>query len=126
MVPPRPDAFGVWMSTPAISSTASTASAMTRAFWNLAIDPGDFTQADRDEPGPSASELPHGRLLQLLLELVVAAECVLQSVGDAAVRVTATTRAHDRPEDRVVGVTAGVVADRGADVLGHGADPPEK
>src|SRR6266567_2773628 len=35
-------------------------------------------------------------------------------------------RPHDRPEDRVVGVAARVVADRGADVLGNRVDPPEQ
>src|SRR5712691_7549992 len=57
VVPPSPDALGVWISTPAISSTASTASAMTSAFWSLAMDiePGDFTYRSSGPDGSKAS-----------------------------------------------------------------------
>src|SRR5205807_521661 len=72
-----------------------------------------------DQPRPAAAELADRGLLQLLFELVVAAECVLQRVRDAAARVAPAARAHDGPEDRVVGVAAGVVADHRADVLRH-------
>src|SRR6202022_1459103 len=40
--------------------------------------------------------------------------------------VAAATWAHDRPEDRVVRMAAGIVADYGPDVLGHLVDAPEK
>src|SRR3989440_2606111 len=195
MVPPRPEAFGVWIRTPAIRSTAMTASAMIRAFWSFAMGPEDSTQAslgpDRAEarvdripvqgvepgghvigalvlvlqvvgvlpnvdaqdrghlfheravlvgvaldgklaraighkPRPSAAKLSHCGLLELLLERVVAAECVLQRVGDAAVGVAAAAGTHDRPEDRVVGMAPRVVADHGPDVLGHGVDAPQQ
>src|SRR5258708_35239295 len=78
------------------------------------------------QPGPAASELADRRLLEQLLERVVAAERGLDSVADPALRVAAAARAHDGPEDRMVGMTAGVVADHRSDVLGHLVDAPEQ
>src|SRR6266571_1848264 len=71
------------------------------------------------EPRPAAAELADGRLLQLLLERVVAAEGARDRVAQPAGWGAATSRAHDRPEDRVVGVAACVVAEDVADVLRH-------
>src|SRR6267378_4853106 len=49
MVPPRPDALGVWISTPAMRKTERMASVMMSACWTLAIGPGDSTY-DQTEP----------------------------------------------------------------------------
>src|SRR5207248_5151413 len=197
MVPPRPEAFGVWMSTPAIRRTARTASAMTSAFCSFAMEPGFYRAGARplgpdraepridrfpvqgveprghvvgapvlvlevvsvlphvdaqqrrqlvheravlvgvaldrqlslpvrDEPRPAAAELPDRGLLQLLLELVIATDGGLDRVGDASRGVATAARTHDRPADGVVGVAAGVVADRRPDVLRDVVDPPEQ
>src|SRR6266550_2233342 len=91
----------------------------------IALD-GELALPVGDEPRPAAAELADRGFLQLLLEGVVTAECVLDRVGDATIRVAAAAGTHDRPEDRVVGVSAGVVADHGPDVLGDLLDPPEK
>src|SRR5439155_6515231 len=80
----------------------------------------------REQPGPSAAELADGSLLKLLLERVVAAERALDGVAQPARRVAAAAGAHDAPEDRVIRVAAGVVADGCPDVLGHRVDPPQE
>src|SRR5205085_1028371 len=51
-----------------------------------------------DEPGPAAAELPDGGLLQLFLELVIAAERALDRIGDASAGIAPAARPHDRPE----------------------------
>src|SRR3989440_13025781 len=51
MVPPSPEAFGVWMRMPAIRTSASTASATTSAFWSLAMELADFTGFSPLPPG---------------------------------------------------------------------------
>src|SRR3954454_13638754 len=57
-----------------------------------------------DEPGPAASELPDARCVHLLLELVEAAERLLDRAGEGPARLAAAVRAHDLPEEAVVGV----------------------
>src|SRR6266851_1300682 len=79
-----------------------------------------------DEPSPAAPELAHCSLGELLLERVVRTEGAVDGVADAARRGASPTRAHDRPEDRVVRVPAGVVAQDVAYVLGHRADSAQK
>src|SRR5712691_10152018 len=74
------------------------------------------------EPSPAAPELAYRSFRELLLERVVRTERAVDRVADAARRGASPTWAHDRPEDRVVGVPAGVVAQDVADVLGHRAD----
>src|SRR2546422_1388914 len=63
IVPPRPVAFGVWMSTPAINSTASTASMMISAFLTCAIrglliPPFDGLPVECVEPGRNVIGAP--------------------------------------------------------------------
>src|SRR3954447_19044860 len=60
------------------------------------------------EPGPAAAELADARGVHLLLELVEAAEGLVDAVGQLARGVVAAVRAHDLPEERVVRVPAGV------------------
>src|SRR5882672_271434 len=79
-----------------------------------------------DQPRPTTAELAHTGLRELLLERVVAPERAFQSVADSAAGVAAAAGTHDAPEDGVVRVPAGVVPDRGPDVLGHLVDAPEQ
>src|SRR5216683_3384657 len=79
-----------------------------------------------DQPRPAASELADRRLLQLLFERVIAAKRGLDGVRDAPLGSPAAARTHDGPEDRVVRVAAGVVANHVPDVLGHFVDTPEQ
>src|SRR5712692_276769 len=79
-----------------------------------------------EQPSPAAAELTHRSLLELLLERVVGAESAGDGVAQPARWRAATVGAHDRPEDRVVRVPAGVVADHAADVIGHGAHPSQQ
>src|SRR4029079_9784701 len=53
-------------------------------------------------------------VLELLLEGVEAAELLVDRIGERAGRLAAAVGAHDLPEERVVEVAAGVVADGGA------------
>src|SRR5450759_596495 len=90
----------------------------------IALD-GQLAVLVDDQPCPAAPELAQPRLLEQLLERVVAAERGFDPVGNPALRGSAAARAHDRPEDRMVGVAAGIVADHRPDVLGHLVDTPE-
>src|ERR1700693_1052557 len=87
---------------------------------------GHLTVLVDNEPSPAASELAYRRLLELLLESVVAPERGFDRLGDPPFRVAAGARSHDRPEDRVVRVAAGIVATDRADFLGHLVDAPEQ
>ena len=78
------------------------------------------------EPCPAGAEPAAGRLGELLLEAVEAAEGAVDRRGQIAARRTAPVRAHDLPEQAVVGVTAAVVAHRGTDRLRHLLDPAQE
>ena len=54
---------------------------------------------------------------ELFLELVEAAELAVDGLGQIAARLAAALGAHDRPEQRMVGVAAAVVAHGGADIF---------
>ena len=71
------------------------------------------------QPGPAAAEARGGRLGELLLEAVEAAERGRDLVAQRAGRRAALAGAHDGPKKRVVRVAAAVVAHGRADVLGH-------
>src|SRR5262249_53508919 len=75
-----------------------------------------------DDPRPAAAEAPDGGRLELLLELVEAAERAVERVGDGAGRCTARLRSHDLPEHRVIEVAPAVVAHRRPHGLGHAVD----
>src|SRR5690625_1835640 len=63
-----------------------------------------------DEPGPAGAEAGLGCLLELLLEGVEGAEGFADGGGQLAAGFAAPVRAHDLPEEVVVGETATVVA----------------
>src|SRR4051794_9934039 len=73
-----------------------------------------------DQPGPAAAEAVDARVLELVLERVEAAEGLPDGVRQRSVGLAAAVRAHDLPEEAVVGVTAGVVANRGLLVAERG------
>src|SRR5438128_12186838 len=117
MVPPRPEAFGVWIRTPAIRSTEMTASAMIRAFWSFAMGPEDFTQASL---GPDRAEARVDRIPVQGVEpgghVIGALVLVLQVVG-VLPHVDAQDRRHFF---HVRAVLVGVALDRElARAIGH-------
>ena len=71
------------------------------------------------EPSPAAAEPTEGRLRELLLELVEAAEHAPHRFAEVASRLATLPLAERFPEQAVVGVAAAVVADGGPDRLGH-------
>jgi hypothetical protein len=75
-----------------------------------------------DDPAPAAAELVDGRVVHLLLQVLDAAERLVDRVCEVALGLAAALRAHDLPEERVVGVAATVVADRFALVLGNAVE----
>src|SRR5690606_8201206 len=75
------------------------------------------------QPGPAAAEAALGGLGELLLELVVAAQLARDALGNLALGLAAAVGRHHRPEQRVVGVAAAVVAHRLADAVRQGLDP---
>ena len=71
-----------------------------------------------DEPRPAGAEPLHAGIVELGLERVERSpKAVVDRIRERAGRVAATAGRHDLPEQRVVGVAAAVVADRGADIL---------
>jgi hypothetical protein len=72
-----------------------------------------------DEPGESTTEALHAGLFELGLELVVAAEGLGDRLGECADRGATFALAHDLPEEGMIGVSATVVTDGGADCLGN-------
>ncbi|MEY3583960.1 MAG: hypothetical protein RJA48_1043, partial [Verrucomicrobiota bacterium] len=73
-----------------------------------------------DEPGPTGTEAGGRSGLEGSLEALLAfetAESLLDGFAEGADGFAATVRGDDVPEEGVVGVAAGVVADRGADGL---------
>jgi hypothetical protein len=64
-----------------------------------------------DEPGPATPESLHAAVAQRGLQLVEAAEGVADRGRELAGRLAAAVRAHDLPEEAVVGVPACVVPD---------------
>src|SRR5579862_207829 len=70
-----------------------------------------------DQPGPARAELPDARRLELLLELVEAAEGLVDRARDVARRRSAAVRLHHRPEQVVVPRLGGVVEDADLVVL---------
>src|SRR3954453_17027529 len=66
--------------------------------------------AVEDEPGPARAELPRAGGLELRLEVLEGAECRVDGRAELAVGRAAAVGAHRLPEERVVVVTAAVVA----------------
>src|SRR5690606_6866260 len=79
-----------------------------------------------DEPAPARAELTRGGGLQLLLELIEGAERRVDGLGEPTGRRAVTAGPHDVPEERVVDEAAAIVANRGADRLGHGIEIGEQ
>src|SRR6185436_1607052 len=75
-----------------------------------------------DHPRPPAAEPSDRGRLQLLLQLVEAAERAVDRVGNRARRRAAGVRPHDLPEHRVVQMAAAVVAHGGTNRFGHAVD----
>ena len=73
-----------------------------------------------DQPGPAAAETPAPAAANFSLKSIEAAEGRLDVVGQFAFRFAACVRAHDFPEERMVRVTAAVVAHDRANVFRHG------
>jgi len=71
------------------------------------------------EPGPAASEDAHRAFGHLLLPLFITAEGIVDLLGQFALRFLAGV-GEGFPEDGVVRVTPGIVADGGADLGGNG------
>src|SRR5437879_2241699 len=85
--------------------------------------------ACQGEPRPAAPEAGCGRAGELLLELRDIPERLLDRIGERASRLAAAAlacRRHDRPEERVIVMSAAVVADRGADIVGDRVDAAEQ
>ena len=76
-------------------------------------------RAVRHEPGPAGAEAGRAAGVELLLEGVEAAEGRVDRRGQVAGGRAAAARAHDLPEEGVVGVAAAVVADGRADGRGQ-------
>src|SRR2546423_5620915 len=72
-----------------------------------------------DQPRPARTEPGGRRRIELLLELIEAAEGAGNRLRQSAARLAAAARAHDLPEHGVVYVAAAVVAHGGADILRH-------
>src|SRR5947209_966618 len=77
------------------------------------------------EPGPTRAELVRSGRLELLLEVVERPERARDRIAQLAARFAAAIRAHPAPEERVVVVAAGVVADRRTDVVGQLVEAPK-
>src|SRR5262249_52668772 len=71
------------------------------------------------EPGPAAAEAGGARVGEGFLEGGETAELVLDGFGESAGGLAAALGRHDRPKQRVVGVSGAVVANSRADLLGH-------
>ena len=85
----------------------------------LAVDSEREAGAVVHEPRPAGAEALHAVVLELGLEVVERAERSVDRRAQVAVGLAAAVRAHPLPELRVVGVAAGVVADRGLLVGGQ-------
>src|SRR6476469_6698335 len=72
-----------------------------------------------DQPGPARPEALDAVLVERLLELVQAAPEVVDRRAEPAGGSTAAARAHDLPEERMVGMAADVVAHGRPDLLGQ-------
>ena len=89
---------------------------------NLAIVPEEIKTVVRNNGGGAHNHALFWEIMgkgaggiHLLLELVEAAKGAVDRLGDVAYRLSAFVRPHDDPEHRMVGVSAAIVADRGAD-----------
>ena len=82
---------------------------------------GEFAVED-DEPCPAGTEAGGGGFREFGFEVIEAAEGGVDGSGERAGGETAFTGAEDGPEERVVYVTAGVVADGGADSVGDSGE----
>ena len=71
------------------------------------------------EPSPAASEDTHRAFGHFFLPLFIAAKGCVDLLGQFALRFLSRV-GKGFPEDGVVGVTTGVVADGGADLGGNG------
>src|SRR5207253_6745445 len=71
------------------------------------------------EPCPAGAEAVHAGVLELGLELVEAAELLVDRGSQVARGRATAVRTHDLPEERVVGVPAAVVAEHRLLVLGQ-------
>ena len=72
-----------------------------------------------DEPGPAGAETGRGGLGEVFLELGEAAEFGVDRRGEPALGRAALAGTENLPEERMVGVTARVVADAATDGVGH-------
>ena len=75
-----------------------------------------------DEPGPAGAEPGDAGRFELVLEGVEGAELLVDRRAQVAARLAAAVGAHHLPEERVVEVAAGVVADRALLVVGEAGE----
>ena len=78
-----------------------------------------FAAGFAGEPGPSAAELFCAGVIELGFEIGEVAKSFGDGFGYRSRRIASTLRLHDFPEHGVVDVTAAIVADGGANVIGH-------
>ena len=76
----------------------------------------------KDEPCPAGAKAFDTRVVKGGLEGVERAESTLDGTGDGAGRLSAAVGLHDLPEHGMVDVAASVIADDGANALGHFID----
>src|SRR5207244_3361167 len=134
-IPPRRDVVGapvlileVIRMLPHVEAKDGDLSIHQRAVLVRAAEHLELPARDR-QPRPAAAESGCPRGGHLLLELGEVAEGFLDRVCQRAGGLAAPTFAggsHDRPKQRVVVMTARVIADRRADILGDGVDPAQE
>ena len=78
-----------------------------------------------NEPRPAAAEATNARRLKLRLEIIEAAERGFDVVSELAGGSAARVRGHELPEERMIPMTAAVVAHRTANRVGHGSEIAE-
>ena len=83
---------------------------------------GKFLVGGDDEPSPTGAETGRAGLGEVFLEFRESAELSVDRGGEGTGRGVLIVRGQNGPEERVVGVAAGVVADAAADGVGDFAE----
>ena len=78
-----------------------------------------FTARFARKPYPSAAELLGPGVVEFGFEVVEVAEAFLDHIRDCATGLAAAFRLHDLPEHGVIHVTATVISDSSANVVGN-------
>ena len=79
-----------------------------------------FAVPGPDQPCPSAAETFHASVGELFLKGIKASEGGLDVIGEFACWFAASLRSHDLPEERMIGMTAAVIAHSHPNIFGNG------